>query len=194
MPIEGTNEGAATGVTTGETPAAAKTETVTKADFEAWTNSFASKINGELAAHRKRLEGAKVEGKGETPPAAATIDDVKASREVGKLEALLGDEVIAALGEDYQNATPREQARLLRVAASIAEKTRAPAAETAGQSSRGETPVATPNARGIAPTPRSPVQRPRTQLELSELRKKDPTALKELLHDPTFDPSKLPFR
>lgn len=195
--LNGTSDNGANPATAPAEPAKAETTAavVTKADFEAWTSSFASKINGEQAALRKKLEGVRGDGKGETPPpAAATLDDVRASREVGKLEALLGDELVAALGEDYQNATPREQARLLRVAASIAEKTRAPAAETAGQSSRGETPVATPNARGMASQPRSPIPRPRTQAEFVELKRKDPKAAHELIVDPTFNLAALPPR
>ena len=186
-------DGASPGVVTtaeaegpkGETPAA-----ITKADFDRWADAFASKINGEQAALRKRIEGSKAGG--ETPPVPATIDDVKLFREIGKMEAQLGDDLIADLGEEYTSATPAEQTRMLRLAAKLS--ARKPAAETAGQSSRGETPVSTQNARGMAPVSRSAIPRPRTQTEFAVLQKKDPQAARELILDNNFNLAALPFR
>jgi hypothetical protein len=174
--------------TTAGTADAPKSETLTKeqaeAMFDARFKEYREKVNGELASHRKKAEPAK-------DPTPATVEDIKLSREVGRLEAQLGPEVLATLGEEYESASVSEQARMLRLASKL--NAHKPAAETAGQSSRGETPVATSNARGIAPSPRS-TARPASQTAFAQLKRSDPSAASELLRDPAFDLASLPWK
>lgn len=191
MPSEPVNAPTTTPpTTTAETAAAApKSETLTKAEvdalFEQRFATYREKINSEMASHRKKAEPAK-------DPTPATIEDVKLSREVGRLEAQVGPEVLALLGEEYESANVAEQARMLRYAQKLS--AHKPAAETAGQSSRGETPASTSNARGMAPVARSTVPRPRSQFEFGQLQQSNPQAAHELIMDPTFDLQGLPYK
>jgi hypothetical protein len=171
----------------GETP-----KLLTNADVQdivdAKLATLTSKYNGEFAKLRQAL-------KGETPAApevsakSVTHDDLAAVRELGRLEAQVGDEVIASLGEDYSSASVLEQARILRMVAKISR----PKTETVEVvKSRGETPaINTRSPRGEAPRPRDGVPRPTTKLEYQRM-----SAIEraELAKDFTFDPSTLPFR
>jgi len=170
---------------------------VTKADFEAWTSKFASTINGEMARHRKALSGetpkgpepkASTEGKEGAQPAGLTYEDLGAFKEVGRLEAKIGDRRLAALmeDEDYAKASPREQLRTLRL---LSKGLEVDGGETPIEGSRGETPAATPkNPRLEAPRPRDGVPRPKTKREYFAMK---PEQRKVLRDDPTFDPTTL---
>lgn len=154
--------------------------------LEAKLSGYTSKINGELAGLRKAVKG-ETPAASAQPPRAATIEDIAASRELGRLEAQLGEGVLAALGEDYTSLSIVEQARMLRAISKL------PKAETADASaSRGETPAINPkNPRGEAPRPRDGVPRPQTKREYWALK---PEQRKAVDADPMFDATTLPLR
>lgn len=215
-----TTNGAATTTTT-QAAAGSETQNATQEtpsylsqkDLDTWGSQFAKKFNGELAGLRKLIEG--MVGKGGTPaqtpqaggqeqPAAApsvgTKDPTQArkiDRELGKLEAELGDGVIDALGEDYPQLEPEQQLRLLRAAKAIqgrdvqaGDATRS--GETPEKEARGETPGKTKQTpRAAAPQPRdSAPPRPANRREYDKLDKK---ARDLLSKDPNFDPNDLPL-
>lgn len=180
------------GNTTQEPGQAPATETRSETDpvlekitahIDARFSSYTSKLNGELAALRrgaKNRDPSQPDQQGQAP--TLTLDDLKLSREIGRLESSLGEEAVRALGEEYDSFPPATQAALLR-------------ALSKAQPSRGAMPNPTmPNARASAALPREAVVRPRTQVEFAALRKSNPTAYRELVNDPTFDMATLPFR
>lgn len=194
---------------------------LTKADLEsiidAKLSGLTSKYNGELASLRKALKtkdetspskASKDEPAASAAPAPVTFDDLSAFREIGRLEARLGDALIEALGEEYSSAAPKDQLRMLRQAERV-HKLQPPKAETAAVAPksaddnppaapaanevRGETPARTKqNVRGEPPAPRDgAVPRPTTRREYESL-PKEKRAL--LMKDPSFDPLDLPRR
>lgn len=152
------------------------------ATIDARFASYTSKINGELAGLRRK-------GAATAEPAQAaalTVEDLRLSREIGRMETELGDEVVKALGEDYQSLAPSQQAVMLRAVQAVSAKR-----NSGGGAMPGST---TPNARAAAAVPREAVVRPRTQTEFAALRKSNPSAFRELVNDPTFDAAILPYR
>ena len=168
----------------GQVPEKSETDKLIEAltaKVDAHFASYTSKINGELAALRRK-------GKEETQPgqapATVSIEDLRASREIGRLESAIGDDAIRALGEEYESMPPAHQLTLLRAVATLTKKRES-----------GAMPVSTtPNARAAVPAPREAVSRPRTQFEFARLRKDNPSAYRELVADPSFDPGALPLK
>lgn len=173
----------------GETPKPLTADMV-DAIFEAKLSSYTSKVNKEVESLRKLVKGEKT-ATVETPaPKSVTHEDLTAIRELGRLEAKIGDETIKALGEDYAALSPQEQARTLRMIANLP-KPKTETVEAEGNV-RGVTPPSNnpKNPRGEAPRPRDGVPRPKTRLEYERMAKKDRDLLKQ---DLTFDPTQLPF-
>lgn len=194
----------ANGATTDAGGATEEPKYLSRTDLDVWSSNFARKINGEMAALRRSIEGRKSEPKTETQgagadaaPAPVTLDDLRAYRELGRLEASLGEEMIAALGEEYAEATPKEQAKILRLLSAAA---KARDAQTAGGDSRsdetsearGETPRKPRQTTRAAPAPkRDSVPRPTTRREYLAMKPDDRAALRK--SDPDFDSSVLPY-
>lgn len=177
----------------GETPAAESkaSETLTRAEFDAWTATHSKKMNGELASLRKKIAPPAAEQQ-PAEPKTASLDDLRISRELGRLEASIGGDVLEDLGEEYSSATPAQQLLILRgVQAGMSKKKSGDDAESG---SRGGTPVVKrTNARAEAPLPRDTTPRPRSQQEHQALRTSNPRAFKALMEDDTYDPGKLPW-
>lgn len=179
----------------GETPAGestpAKSETLLRADFERWSDSFAKKINGELASLRKKGSPSAVtaapDSVAEPKAEPLTVEDLKIYREIGRLEESVGQDMIDGLGEDYAGSTPAQQILILRGVQVGLAKT--------NEGSRGATPVVKPriNARAEAPVPRDTTPRPRSQQEHQALRSSNPRAFKALMAEDNYDPGKLPW-
>lgn len=176
-----------------------------KKQLDAWATPFAAKHNAEMAAFRRKIgagTAAEPTGTGETPkpaaePKALTLEDLKASREIGKLEAGLPPEALAALVEDgYEDASPQEQARLLRIATKLhkAQSAAQAASPRDADPSRGVTPASTQtSARAAASAVRDAgPTHPRSLSEYAALALKDPKRKAALDADDSFDPSQLP--
>lgn len=162
---------------------------LTLAQLDAYFGEFRSKINGEVASLRRHVKGAEPAepAQAATP---ATLEDIRLSREVGRLEAELGDGILSSLGEDYNSASVGEQMKMLRLAKNLSSTLKP--VETMGHTSqaRGETPLHPISAqRGQVPIASSGV--PRTKAEFIALKKKDPRAAHELYSNPSFDPTSL---
>lgn len=177
------------GDATPEPAAAPEPEYLTRADLDAWADRFASKINGEMARHRKRANGTngatpepKHEGtngtNGATP--AVTMSDVEAAMEIGRLEVALPAGVREELAPDLEGLGFAERAKLLRLAAKIAGG--ATPKNSTGPRRTQETQRATTSAsRDSAP-------HPRTMAEYLEIATSKPELKRKLDRDPTFDP------
>lgn len=176
-----------------------------------------AKYNGELAALRKQVR-TPAQPATETPAAgqgaaetaaqphrsdSLTLDDLRAVRELGRLEAKLPAALASQLDEDeeYQALTPREQAATLRRLMRLAEAVTAQAEPTETPSAgapetgihRGETPATKPRAKANVPARRETVPVPRTQREWLALIEKDRAAAEKILAEhESFDPAKLP--
>lgn len=191
----------------GATPTKAPDESstpLTKADLKVWSDAFASKVNGELAGLRKSLKGDKPAGgdAGDTTATkpekqtsnAVTHEDLKAYRDLGRLETQLGDELVAQLGDEYAALPPAQQLAMLKMAMKVRDATSKRGDETASgadaDGSRGETPVKTKqNSRAESPKPRDSVPRPANKREYIAM----PKELRERVNNlPDFDASILP--
>lgn len=179
---------------------AAAPEFITRKDFEAWTK----KVNGELASFRKSKDPAPTgshakpaEPDGHSNGTAQRDADIKTElklfREIGKLEAQLGDDLVAELegDEDYQALSSAQQLTVLRAA--LRGRGATPTTEA-----RGETPAKTgarrpQSSRAEPPATRDSVPRPRSQKEYLDLKKSDPKAAGELMKRDDFDPGQLPW-
>ena len=168
-----------------------------QAALTAWSDPFAKKVNGELAAFRKKIEG---QASGGTPaqtesapkgsePKALTAADFGMLRELGRLEGSLPKDVQADLqgDEEFQAMTPNEQVRLLRQLAK-----RTASGETPGDRGADPKPKSSPRATPAAGT--TPPSRPKTLAEYAELAKSDPKRKAALDADDSFDPTELPRR
>lgn len=177
----------------GETPKADGTEAVpaymTKADFEAWAESFAKKINAEQARLRKKLAAPTDEAPAPAaaPASVATMADVSAAFEIGKLEASLPAELVESLASELEGMSYPERARAYKIAALAARTGATP-------THRPETGANTGPGRAATSARRESVPRPRTLVEYSALAAKDPKRKALLDADDTFDPSTLPYR
>lgn len=178
-----------------EAAAPALTLEAIEALFDAKLSTYTTRLNRDLADVRKIAKGERGhkgtapsgDAPAEQPPAASlTLEDLRASREVGRLEAQIGDEIITSLGDDYASMTPGEQARILRVL--VAAK---PQTAGEGDGSRGKTPARTlQTSRAEPPAPRDSVPRPATRREFQAM---TAPQRKTLIADPNFDPMTLPY-
>lgn len=215
---ETSNGTTTTTATNGATPvvAEAKGETpLTRAEFDAWASKFTDKIGGEMASLRKktsaavRAEPSEKKEHDAAPPAPLTHADIRTIRELSRLEAKLGDEELALLGEEYEALPPAQQLLVLRVAAR--RKGETPKVETTEQQAAPESDqnkssgddagkpgrdaqTKPSNPRGEAPRTRDSSPRPRSQLEWHALKKTNPGAHHALMMDPNFDPLRLPYK
>lgn len=177
---------------------------VTRADFESWGTELVKKLGGEIASLRKKNRGngnspparqhAPAPGErdadpGTSPSAGVTIEDLKASRELGKLEEqagrVLSKDDLEELQEECEELSLAEQARLYRAALRGRESGGTPTKEA-----RGETPRATPRGRGAdAPASRSTVVIPSSWEEWKKL----PIEAKRKVQDehPDWNPDEL---
>jgi hypothetical protein len=215
-------EAAPNGTTTtapvnGETPSGeeVRNETFTRADLDAALEKVTAKFNGELASLRKKLANqqprspsdmTKPEGEDKARSTTVTMKDIAVIRELGKLEAKLGEDVVDELraeNPEFEELTLQQQLIVLRAAAKVrGEKPKAEddtsedesSGDEAETQSRGEKPVKKrQNPRAQPATPRDTPLRPKTKREYLELRKKSPDAANKLLKDETFDPNALPW-
>lgn len=175
-----------------QTPAQPSPEPLTadavKAMIAEGLGEYAKKINGEVAKVRYRAKSATPEHEA-APSPAVTMEDLTASREIGRLEAQLGDKLISALGDDYSELSPREQARMLRMLV----RTRDSAETAPAAGSPGVTPLArtAQTSRAEPSAPRAGPAHPRTKAEYMQIAREDRARFQALRADPLFDPSDL---